>query len=205
MRSRRASTPDTLARDLDPEERKAHYDAIFTGVTPPFAFVDLDAMRANARRCSLRPRAADPHRLQVRALDRGAAADPRARPRLSGRARLHRAGGASPRRAGFEDIVVAYPTVDRGAIAEVARLTASDPARAPVLMVDDRPHLDLIEGSIGGGRRTCASASTSTRAGGRLAGGWRGSGRSARRCTSRAGRRRWRWRSPSAPEPSSPG
>ncbi len=53
--------------------------------------------------------------------------------------------------AGITDIVVAYPTVDRGAIASVARLTASEPERAPVLMVDDRPHLDLIEGSIGGG------------------------------------------------------
>jgi D-serine deaminase-like pyridoxal phosphate-dependent protein len=52
---------------------------------------------------------------------------------------------------GFSDIVVAYPTADRGAIARVARLTAEDPARAPALMVDDRPHLDLIEGAIGGG------------------------------------------------------
>ncbi len=52
---------------------------------------------------------------------------------------------------GFEDIVVAYPTVDREAIAQVARLAAEDPARAPVPMVDDRPHLDLIEGAIGGG------------------------------------------------------
>ena len=52
---------------------------------------------------------------------------------------------------GFTDIVVAYPTVDRAAIAQVARMTATDPDRAPVLMVDDRPHLDLIEGAIGGG------------------------------------------------------
>ena len=33
----------------------------------------------------------------------------------------------------------------------VARLAAESPERAPVLMVDDRPHLDLIEGAIGGG------------------------------------------------------
>ena len=52
---------------------------------------------------------------------------------------------------GFDDIVVAYPSVDRGAIGRVARLAAETPARAPVLMVDDRPHLDLIEGAIGGG------------------------------------------------------
>ena len=37
------------------------------------------------------------------------------------------------------------------AIAAVARLAAESPERAPVLMVDDRPHLDLIEGAIGGG------------------------------------------------------
>jgi D-serine deaminase-like pyridoxal phosphate-dependent protein len=52
---------------------------------------------------------------------------------------------------GFGNLVVAYPSVDRRAIGEVAVLAAEDPARAPVLMVDDRPHLDLIEGAIGGG------------------------------------------------------
>ena len=75
--------------------------------------------------------------------------------------------------AGFEDIVVAYPTVDRGAIAKVARLTAEDPARAPVLMVDDRPHLDLIEGSIGGG--PCARARLPRRRR-RLVAAWRADG-----------------------------
>src|ERR687891_1504854 len=39
----------------------------------------------------------------------------------------------------------------RAAIAEVARLGADDASKAPVLMVDDRPHLDLIEGTIAGG------------------------------------------------------
>ena len=89
---------------------------------------------------------------------------------------------------GFEDIVVGYPTADREAIAELAALASAEPPRAPVLMVDDSPHLDLIEGAMGagaGGGAGCASTSTS--AGGPAAGGSRGSARSARRSTTRAG------------------
>jgi D-serine deaminase-like pyridoxal phosphate-dependent protein len=137
---------------LDTEERKAHYDAIFTGVTPPFAFVDLDAMRSNARAMlaqagGLPIRIASKSVRSTAVLRRILDLDPGFRGVMAFTApeALHLAG------AGFDDILVAYPTVDRGAIAKVARLTAEDPARGPVLMVDDRPHLDLIEGSIGGG------------------------------------------------------
>ena len=52
---------------------------------------------------------------------------------------------------GFEDIVVAYPTADRTALAELVELAARDPERAPVPMVDSPPHLDLIESAIHGG------------------------------------------------------
>ena len=144
--------PDTLARELDTEERKAHYDAIFTGVTPPFAFVDLDAMHANAKAMlaqagGLPIRIASKSVRSTAVLRRILELDPGFRGVLAFTApeALHLAAG------GFEDIVVAYPTVDRSAIARVARLTAEDPRRGPVLMVDDRPHLDLIEGSIGAG------------------------------------------------------
>ena len=54
-------------------------------------------------------------------------------------------------RQGFENIVVAYPTADREALAELVELAAAEPARAPVPMVDSPPHLDLIESAIGGG------------------------------------------------------
>jgi D-serine deaminase-like pyridoxal phosphate-dependent protein len=47
--------------------------------------------------------------------------------------------------AGFEDLLVAYPTSDRDAIAMLANLTAERPSAAPALMVDSREHLDLIE------------------------------------------------------------
>jgi len=52
---------------------------------------------------------------------------------------------------GLEDLVVAYPTADRTAIAELAALTDERPDTAPVLMVDSVAHLDLIESAAGAG------------------------------------------------------
>jgi D-serine deaminase-like pyridoxal phosphate-dependent protein len=46
--------------------------------------------------------------------------------------------------------VVAYPSVDRGALARLAAIAAEDPAGAPVTMVDCPEHLELIP--AGGGR-----------------------------------------------------
>jgi D-serine deaminase-like pyridoxal phosphate-dependent protein len=43
---------------------------------------------------------------------------------------------------GFEDLLLAYPTTDRAALAELARLELERP---PTLMVDSREQLDLIE------------------------------------------------------------
>jgi D-serine deaminase-like pyridoxal phosphate-dependent protein len=151
--------------EIDREELKARYDATFASVTPPFAFVDLDAMRRNAA-AMLEQAGGLPIRIASKSvrstavlrrildLDHGfrgvlAFTAPEA---------LYLSG------QGFDDIVVAYPTVDRGAIAQVARLGAENPGRAPVLMVDDRPHLDLIEGAIGGGPapvRVCLDADVS--------------------------------------------
>jgi len=150
--------PGTLARavnprtDTDRDALKARYDSIFAGVSPPFAFVDLQAMRRNAD-AMLAQAAGLPIRVASKSVRSSALLrrildlDPGFQGVLAFTApeALHLA------EQGFTDIVVAYPTVDRAAIAQVARLTADDPARAPVLMVDDRPHLDLIEGAIGGG------------------------------------------------------
>ena len=138
--------------EIDREELKARYDAIFAGVTPPFAFVDLSAMRRNAAAMvaqadGLPIRVASKSIRATAVLRRALDLDPAFQGVLAFTApeALWLAG------QGFDDIVVAYPTVDRAAIAGVARLAADDPAGSPVLMVDDRPHLDLIEGAIGGG------------------------------------------------------
>jgi D-serine deaminase-like pyridoxal phosphate-dependent protein len=138
--------------EIDREELRARYDALFAGITPPFAFVDLDAMGRNAAAMvaqadGLPIRVASKSIRSTAVLRRALDLDPGFRGVLAFTAAeaLHLCD------QGFEDVVVAYPTVDRKTIADVARLAAEEPARSPVLMVDDRPHLDLIEGAIGGG------------------------------------------------------
>jgi D-serine deaminase-like pyridoxal phosphate-dependent protein len=137
------------------EHREALYDryeGIFGAVTAPFAFVDLDAMRINAAQLlqqagGLPIRVASKSVRSVALLRRIFDLDPGFRGVLS--FTVPEALYLSEQ--GFDDLVVAYPSVDRGAIGAVARLAAEDASRAPVLMVDDRPHLDLIEGTIGAG------------------------------------------------------
>ena len=140
------------ADTIDREALKARYDATLATATPPFAFVDLDAMRRNARKMldqagGLPIRVASKSVRSTDVLRRIGELDPGFRGVLA--FTVPEALWLTER--GFDDIVVAYPSVDRGAIGRVARFAAEAPARAPVLMVDDRPHLDLIEGAIGGG------------------------------------------------------
>jgi D-serine deaminase-like pyridoxal phosphate-dependent protein len=136
----------------DREALYHRYEGIFEAVAPPFAFVDLDAMRGNAAQMlsqadGLPIRVASKSVRSVAVLRRIFELDPGFRGVLSFTVpeALHLS------EQGFDDIVVAYPSVDRAAIGAVARLAAEDASRAPVLMVDDRPHLDLIEGTIGAG------------------------------------------------------
>ncbi|MEA2455740.1 MAG: hypothetical protein QOI45_2002, partial [Thermoleophilaceae bacterium] len=49
---------------------------------------------------------------------------------------------------GFDDLLLAYPTTHRRALAELARL---DSERPPIVMVDSVEHLDYIETAAGGG------------------------------------------------------
>ena len=132
---------------------KSRYDAIFASTVPPFAFVDLDALERNARRMldqagGLPIRIASKSVRSTAVLRRILDLDPG----FSGVLAFTVGEALYLADQGFEDLVVAYPSVDRPAIARVARLGLEAPKRAPVLMVDDRPHLDLIEGAIGGGR-----------------------------------------------------
>ena len=124
------------------------------GIEAPFALVDLDAMWANADDM-LRRAAGKPIRVASKSV--------RSRPMLE--RILARGPGyrglltyTLPEslwlaREGIEDLVVGYPSADRTAIAELARLTDERPEAAPVLMVDSPAHLDLIEGAAGEGSR----------------------------------------------------
>ena len=149
------SATSTAAASPPVADREAlleRYEAIFQTVTPPFAFVDLDAMAANA--AAMRAQAGDlPIRVasksvrSIGVLRRIAELDEGFRGILAFTLpeALHLA------ETGFEDIVVAYPTVDRDALRRLVDLAIARPDSAPTLMFDAEAHLDLIESTIGGG------------------------------------------------------
>ena len=122
------------------------------GIEAPFALVDLDAMWWNGDEM-VRRAAGKPIRIASKSV--------RSRPLLE--TMLARSAGfhglltfTLPEtlwlaREGFEDLVVGYPTVDRTAIAGLAKLTDEQPRTAPVLMVDSTDHLDLIQDAAADG------------------------------------------------------
>ncbi len=133
-----------------PVERLARYETAFAGVDAPFAFVDLDAMWSNSASMLARS-AGKPIRVASKSL----------RCRALLRTILDRDAGYQGllaftlpealwlAREGFENLVVAYPTTDRGALRELGALTAERPDGAPVVMVDSVGHLDLIAAAAG--------------------------------------------------------
>jgi D-serine deaminase-like pyridoxal phosphate-dependent protein len=136
----------TPAPPATPVEDHERYESIFADVQAPFAFVDLDAVWANAAEMLRRSRG-KPIRIASKSV--------RSRPILERLLALDRGfqGVLSftlPEtlwlwERGFRDLVIAYPTTDRAGLTRLARLTAEHPDEAPVLMVDCPEHLDLIE------------------------------------------------------------
>jgi len=110
----------------------------------PIAVVDLDAFDANAadlaRRAAGKPIRVASKSLRVPALIERALARPGFQGVLSYTLReamvLHALGIT-------DDIVVAYPSVDRGALSDLVASPAA--AAAVTLMIDDVAHLDLID------------------------------------------------------------
>jgi D-serine deaminase-like pyridoxal phosphate-dependent protein len=129
-----------------PTEAYERFEAIFSEVQAPFAFVDLDAVWANAADMLRRSRG-KPIRIASKSV--------RSRPVLERLLDLDPGfqgilGFTLPEAIwlwehGFRDLVVAYPTADRACLTRLARITAEDPDEAPVVMVDSTEHLDLIE------------------------------------------------------------
>jgi D-serine deaminase-like pyridoxal phosphate-dependent protein len=136
-------TPLPLPTPLEAYER---FEAIFSEVQAPFAFVDLDAVWANAADMLRRSRG-KPIRVASKSV--------RSRPVLERLLDLDPGfqgilGFTLPEaiwlwEQGFRDLVVAYPTTDRACLTRLARITSEDPDEAPVVMVDSAEHLDLIE------------------------------------------------------------
>ena len=120
-------------------------------IEAPFALVDLDAMWRNSddmlRRAAGKPIRVASKSVRCRPLlERILARDPEYRGLLT----FTLPETLWLAREGIADLVVGYPTADRAAIAELAALTDEQPDTAPVLMVDSRAHLDLIEEAAAG-------------------------------------------------------
>jgi len=136
----------------DREALRERYEAIFDTVSPPFAFVDLDALAANA--AALRVQAGG---LPIRIASKSVRSTAVLRRILElddgfrGILAFTLPEALYLVEQGFDDIVVAYPTVDRRAVARLVALAVERPDSAPALMVDAEAHLDLIEAAIGGG------------------------------------------------------
>src|SRR3954452_10957607 len=136
-------TPMPLPTPVEAYER---FEAIFSEVQAPFAFLDLDAVWANAADMLRRSRG-KPIRIASKSV--------RSRPVLERLLDLdpgfHGILCYTLQEAiwlwerGARDLVVAYPTTDRACLIRLARITAEDPDEAPVIMVDSTEHLDLIE------------------------------------------------------------
>ncbi len=135
----------------------AHLDA-------PIAIVDLEAFDANAddlvRRAAGKPVRVASKSVRCRALLERVLA----RPGFAGIMSYTLAESLWLARAGFDDVLLAYPSADRSAFAELA----ADPklAGAVTVMVDDHAQLELIDASRAGGReeiRVCLELDTSLR------------------------------------------
>jgi D-serine deaminase-like pyridoxal phosphate-dependent protein len=121
-------------------------ETIFSGVDAPFALVDLDAMWSNARemldRAGGTPIRVASKSVRCRAL---LAAILEHDSSFRGLMTFTLPESLWLHRHGFEDLLLAYPTADRGALAELGPLESERP---PILMVDSTEHLDYIEAAV---------------------------------------------------------
>src|SRR4051794_36641457 len=120
-------------------------DAATADLDPPFAVVDLDAFDANAADL-LRRAGGTPVRLATKSVRCRALADRALGGGLSGILAFTLPEALWLAEAGAEDVVVAYPTVDRAALRELAGGAARERI---TVMVDCREQLELIPSGAG--------------------------------------------------------
>lgn len=116
---------------------------------PPFAVVDLDALWANAadmeRRAAPKPIRLASKSVRCRALQERVLA----RPGFRGTLAFTLPEALWLARHGFEEILVAYPTADRGALRALAQLATERPQARVTIMVDSPAQLDLLDSATG--------------------------------------------------------
>jgi D-serine deaminase-like pyridoxal phosphate-dependent protein len=134
--------PLAAARERTYEE----LESIFAGIDAPFALVDLNAMWSNGREMLGRAQGT-PIRVASKSVRcRALLAAILEQPGFQGLMTFTLSESLWLHGHGFHDVLLAYPTADRGALAQLARL---DSDRAPILMVDSVDHLDYIEAAAG--------------------------------------------------------
>jgi D-serine deaminase-like pyridoxal phosphate-dependent protein len=142
--SLQAAKPDEL--------QLARLERATAGLQPPFAVLDMDALWANAAEME-RLAAGKPIRLASKSV--------RCRP-LQERV-LAREGFAGTlaftlpealwlAQEDFQDILIAYPSADTDALAELVRLSAERPQARIVVMVDCIEHIEMIEAAAADAR-----------------------------------------------------
>ncbi|MGY1688584.1 amino acid deaminase/aldolase [Geodermatophilus sp. SYSU D01105] len=160
----------TVVRQPPVEAARDRLDRATADLDPPLAVVDLDALDANAAdlvaRAGGRPIRVASKSVRSQAVLRRVLA----RPGFAGvlayslAEALWLAGGDDPV---ADDVVVAYPSVDRCALRQL--LTDETAAARVTLMVDSPDHLDLVDAVLPpGGRpvvRTCLDVDASLRVG----------------------------------------
>lgn len=128
------------------------YERVFAEVEAPFAFVDLEAMWSNAD--SMLERAAGKlvrvasKSIRCRALQEAILGRDE---RFQGLMTYTLPETLWLAEQGFENLLLAYPTADVGALEELALRSAANPEEAPIVMVDCTAHLDMIESVLGKG------------------------------------------------------
>jgi D-serine deaminase-like pyridoxal phosphate-dependent protein len=143
---------------------RSRYDRATAHLDAPVAVVDLDAFDANAddlvRRAAGKPIRVASKSVRCRALLERVLS----RPGFAGVMSFTLAESLWLARAGIDDVLLAYPSADRSAFAELAG--DRELAAAVTVMVDDRSQLELIDSARAGGReeiRVCLELDTSLR------------------------------------------
>ena len=132
-----------MARERSYEE----LESIFAGVEAPFALVDLDAMWSNGSEMLARARGT-PIRVASKSVRCRSLLEAMLRrdPGFRGLMTFTLPESMWLHGHGFHDLLLAYPSSDRSALAALARV---EHERAPIVMVDSVAQLDYIEAAVG--------------------------------------------------------
>jgi D-serine deaminase-like pyridoxal phosphate-dependent protein len=134
---------------ISPLEELARLERATADLDPPFALIDMDALWSNARDL-VRRAAGKPLRLASKSVrcrsvqERVLATDG-----FEGTLSFTLPEALWLVDHGFDDLVVAYPTADRGALRELASLLTQRADLRLTIMVDSEAHLDFIDSVTG--------------------------------------------------------